>query len=109
MDLLFGLTIYGVCAVVLAFLVLLQRHFANKSAIWPDDNVHDDEAARQNVLRALTLALMAFALVGVLLGAIEGHVFVFLPLAATALIAIAVVRVRMRGASVTESDERSNW
>jgi uncharacterized membrane protein len=107
MNLLLGLTIYGVCAVVLAFAVLLQRHFANKSAMWPDDNAQDDEAARRNVMRALSLALMSFALVGVMLGAIEGHLVVFLPLAATALIAIAVIRLRMQTVSSAETDERS--
>ena len=60
-----------------------------------------------NVMRALSLALIAFALVGVMLGAIEGHLVVFLPLAATALIAIAVIRLRMQTVSSAETDERS--
>jgi len=109
MTMIVGLIAYGVLAVILAFVFLVQRHFANKAAQWPDDNARDDDAARRNVLRVLTMALVAFAIVSAVLSTMHGGALLFLPLAAIALIAIAAIRLRMRAPSVGDGDERSQW
>ena len=109
MNLLFGLVIYGVLAVVLALLFLWQRDIANRDAHWPDDNAVEDEVARRNVLRVLTLGLTAFAVVSAVLHISHGGMFIYLPIAAIALISVAAVRIKMRAASDQDPSGQRHW
>ena len=94
MSFLEGLILAGVLAVLLALGILYHRHRASQAEPWPDENPKEDESARQNAMRILTLGLVVFAIVIASLGAFHGTSVISLPVAALALIAILVVRLR---------------
>lgn len=109
MSFLVGLILVGVLAVVLAVGVLFLRLRASQQEPWPDENPKEDESARQNALRILTIGLVAFALVMTTLGAYQHAMALYLPLAATALIAILAVRIRMQRGKAPGTGQKRYW
>jgi Na+/H+ antiporter NhaD/arsenite permease-like protein len=108
MSFLEGMILAGVLAVLLALGVLYARHRASLAEPWPDQNPKEDENARQNAMRILTLGLVMFAVVIASLGAFHGTSVITLPVAALALIAILVVRLRTNRTDVS-GDKKRYW
>jgi Na+/H+ antiporter NhaD/arsenite permease-like protein len=106
MSFLESMILAGVVAVLLALGILYQRRKVSETEPWPDHNPNEDENARQNALRILTLALVVFAIVISCLGAYHGTFVITLPVAALALIAILVVRLRTNRASDADGKKR---
>jgi Na+/H+ antiporter NhaD/arsenite permease-like protein len=109
MSFLEGMILAGVLAVLLALWVLYVRHRASLAEPWPDQNPKEDETARQNALRILTLALVVFALVVSTLTDFHGTVVITLPVAALALVAILVVRLRTQRDKATGEAQKRYW
>jgi Na+/H+ antiporter NhaD/arsenite permease-like protein len=108
MSFLEGMILAGVVAVLLALGILYQRQRARLAEPWPDENPKEDESARQNALRILTLGLVVFAIVIASLGMFHGTSVITLPVAALALIAILVVRLRTNRTDVS-GDKKRYW